>query len=120
MSNSYDSLTRTEHDQALATTRAKAIIEGRSLGEAAGRAAAMERLRAILTSPEAKARWQQALVFALDHPDMPAAAAIAALAASPRTQGRPSLDARGNGAMPHADRWDASLRRAGATLPDES
>jgi len=84
---------------------------------------------AILSSPEAKGREAQALVFALDT-DMAPDVAAKALAASPVAQARPPLEQRPNPPVPgghaptgrpsradNASAWDRSLARAGAKLP---
>lgn len=120
MSNTNpDTIPRAEHDAAIAQARAEARAEG----ETAGRTAAIERVRAILSSPEAKGREPQAMVFALDT-DMAPPVAAKALAVSPVTNARPPLDARGNDPVPGAPAatkiertWDRSLKRAGAKLP---
>lgn len=107
-------ITRAEHDAALRTARA----EARVVGETAGRTQAMERIRAILTAPEAKGRWAQALAFALDT-DMAPDVAARALVASPAATApaRPPLDARSNPSVPGggaAAAWDRSFERARA------
>ena len=86
---------------------------------------AIERVRAILTSAEAKGREAQALVFALDS-DMSPEVAAKALSASPAKPAVPSLAERGSppveggpATAPAADTkaaWDRSLKRAGARL----
>ena len=117
-----DVIARADHDAAIAAAR----TEARTEGEAAGRTAAITRVRAILTAPEAKGREAQALVFALDS-DMTPEVAVKALSASPAATARPSLDARGNAPLPGgappdpkvdtARSWDRALKRAGANLP---
>ena len=128
--NQPDMIARADHDAAIAAARTEARAEGhaagRTDGEAAGRTSAIDRVRAILTAPEAKGREPQALVFALDS-DMTPEVAVKALSASPAANARPSLDARGNpplpgGAPPDAKvdgkvAWDRSLKRAGAKVP---
>lgn len=118
MSNTPDTIPRAEHDAALAAARSE--------GQAQGRTAAIERVRAILTSPEAKGREGQAMVFALDC-DMAPDIAAKALAASPAAApGRPPLDARPNAPVPGGapandtrdarTSWDRSLKRMGAKV----
>ena len=116
-----DMIARADHDAAIAAAR----TEARAEGETAGRTAAIDRVRAILTGPEAKGREAQAMVFALDS-DMTPEVAAKALSASPAAAARPALDARGNAPLPNAPAdtkpdaahaWDRSLRRAGAKLP---
>lgn len=128
MSNaSTDPIPRAEHDAAITQARAEGRTEGRAEaraeGETAGRTAAIDRVRAILTSAEAKGREPQALVFALDTEMAPDVAAKA-LAASPATAARPALDVRGKEPVANAapdnraaPTWDRSLKRAGAKLP---
>ena len=125
-----DMIARADHDAAIAAARTEARAEGhaagRTEGETAGRTAAIDRVRAILTSPEAKGREGQALVFALDS-DMTPEVAAKALSASPAASARPTLETRGTpplagGAPPDAKvdgkvAWDRSLKRAGAKVP---
>jgi len=123
MSNTpTDTVPRAEHDQAVAAARTE--------GEAKGRSAAIERVRAILNCAEAKDRGPMALVFALDT-DMSPEVAAKALAASPAAAPtRPTLENRNNPPVPGmagagaenpradaATSWNRSLRRAGAKLP---
>jgi len=81
---STDLMTIAQHQTALATATAEARAAGHAEGVKAGATSAIERIRAILTAPEAKDRSAVALVFALDT-DMPVEAAIKALTASPVT-----------------------------------
>ena len=81
-----DMIARADHDAAIAAARTEARAEGhaagRTEGETAGRTSAIDRVRAILTSPEAKGREPQALVFALDS-DMTPEVAAKALSGKP-------------------------------------
>ena len=127
-----DMIARAEHDAAITAARNEARAEGNAEGMAAGRAegsaSAIDRVRAILTCPEAEGRAAQAMVFALDS-DMSPEIAAKALAASPAAAAAvPPLDARATGARVDSDHtptpaqdvapaWDRALRRAGAKLP---
>lgn len=95
--NMTDTLTRAEHDAAIATARAQARSEGETAGIATGRQQAFDSIRAVMALPEAEGRQPLALVFALE--GMNADVAKRALAASPLTTAKaptPPLHERGN------------------------
>jgi len=115
-----ETILRADHETAVTAARNEGVTQGR--------AAAVERVRGILTSAEAKGREPQALVFALDS-DMSVEVAIKALAASPVAASSapktPALADRQIAPVPNAPgseqqdtrgMWNRSLKRAGANV----